>query len=316
MEYKIKKMPIIALGTWEITDPNVISKILPAAFESGYIHIDTAQIYFNEEFIGDTLSKLNVNRLDYWLTTKIMPFNFKYHAYDSIKSSLARLKTKYVDAILLHASAGNENNLIAYKEAMKARDEGLVRFIGVSNFSIDEIEYIFQHTGEYPKYNQIIASVIQRVQKLEKYCKEKDITLMGYSSIRPYYNPNSFYNKEKDNPAGLTENEKKIIDDLANKYETTPANILQKYVLDSDYVILPKSSNPERVKDNIKVLDLHLSKDDYSTLEKMCRFSDADWLRAMQTFSSLNIPDEIAKIGGRVGPESDKSIINYLKNRR
>lgn len=317
MNYKIKEMPKVALGTWEIKDPKIISEVIPTALNAGYKHIDTAQIYFNEEYIGDALSQTDIDRSEYWITTKIIPVNFRYHAYDSIVESLKRLKTSYIDTILLHMSINDEDNLIAYKAAMKARDEGIVRTIGVSNFSIDSIEYIFKNVGEYPKYNQIIASVIQRVFKLEKYCKDHDITLMGYSSIRPYYNPNIYYNSDKENSASLSNDEKTIIDDLAKKYNTSPANILQKYVLDSGYVILPKSSNPQRVVDNFKVLDFELSSDDYNVLKDMCRYDDSDWVKTMEIFSSSrNFPDEVFKAGARLGKTSDMNFLNFMNSQK
>lgn len=186
-------MPRIALGSWENKDQKSLDKVIKSALENGYKHIDTAQIYFTEELIGSSLKVNKIKREDLWITTKIWPFNYSLHAYNSIEKSLERLGVDYVDTILLHAPISDKLNLIAYKEAMRARENGLVRDIGVSNFTSKQIDYIFKHTGEYPKYNQVIASVIQRLEDMENYSSKHGITLMGYSSIRPYYNSNKHY---------------------------------------------------------------------------------------------------------------------------
>ena len=310
MNYKINKMPEIALGTWEVTDPSVIDSIIPAAFDAGYKHIDTAQLYFNEEMIGATLAKIGKERQDFWITTKITPPNFTKHAYLSIEKSLERLQTDYVDTILLHSPISNEGNLIAFKEALKARDNGLVRFVGVSNFSIEQIEYLYEKTGEYPKYNQVIASVIQRITEMEEFAKEKGITLMGYSSIRPYYNPNIYY---KD--SALTDDERKVVDQIAKTHNVTPAIILQSFIKEMGYVILPKSVKPERVKQNYQAMSINFSNEELEALKGMNRFSEKSLTDTMDSWKSIMpFEDEaVQKMGARISPESDAAMLKLFE---
>lgn len=301
----IKQMPKVAFGTWMIQNPEDIKAVIPAALETGYKHIDTAQLYFNEEFIGEALKNSGFKREDYWLTTKVWVHNFRHHAYESVEWSLKRLQTDYVDTMLLHAMASKEDTIHAYKELMRAREDGLIRFIGVSNFSIEMLEAIKEATGEFPMYNQIIASVKQRITELEEFCKANGITLMGYSSIRPYYEPNNYYSE-----AGLTDEEKKVVDGIADKHNTSPAMILIKWAYDHDYVVLPKSTKVERVKSNFKLLDVKLDKEDMETLDKLNAYTYAKWQGEMNKWAA-NIPnDEQFKTGVRIGEESDKAFMS------
>lgn len=288
----LNTMPKIALGTWMIQKSEEIKEVVPAALKNGYEHIDTAQVYLNESFIGEALKTTNVPREKYWITSKVWVTNFRYHAYESVKKSLERLQLDYIDTMLLHAMGEPQDVIKAYKELMKARDEKLVRTIGVSNFSIEMLELIKKETGEYPKYNQIVASVIQRIEKLEEFCKEKGIVLMGYSSIRPYYNPNSYYAN-----SGLTDEQKKIIDNIAEKYSTSPAMVMLRWTMNHDYVILPKSTKAERVISNFKVSEVNLSKEDMDLLDKMNTYTYEQWLLTMDAWSKDKPTEEEYKSG-------------------
>lgn len=297
----IKTMPKVALGTWMINDKKVINDVVTTALKNGYKHIDTAQVYFNEEFIGETLSKLDVPREKYWITSKVWVANMKYHTYESVEKSLEKLQATYIDTMLLH-SMTEENIIInAYKELIKARENGLIRTIGVSNHSIEMMEAIKKATGEYPKYNQIVSSVKHRMVKLEKFCKEKDITLMGYSTIRPYYNPNTFYPS-----SGLSDAEKVIIDETAAKYNSSPAKILLKWSMNHGYVQLPKSEKPARVIDNLSFTELELSKEEMTKLDSMNTFGDEEFKMTMKEWLKIKPTEKDFKIGLRISPESDK----------
>ena len=303
----IDKMPNIALGTWMITKPNEISEVIPHGLENGYRHIDTAQIYFNEELIGKELEQLDIPREEYWITSKVWVLNYKYHTYTSVRESLLKLKTNYIDTMLLHADAGKERNVIAYKELMKAREEGLIRGIGVSNFSIEALEQIKEATGEYPKYNQIICSPKQRIVDLEKFCKDNNIRLMGYSSIRPYYNPNPYY---KD--PGFTADEKKIVDEIAAETNSTPAIVLLRWSMQHDYIILPKTAKSERLDSNLEVQNITLSEDQMKRLDGLNAFDYKTFLATMKVWEeNRNLREDDEKIGVRISPESDK---HFVKN--
>ena len=301
----INKMPQVALGTWQITNKDEIMQVVPAALEAGYKHIDTAQLYFNEEFIGEALKNSKFKREDYWITTKVWTNNFRYHTYESVKHSLKKLQTTYIDAMLLHAMVDPKDVIIAYGELIKAREEGLVRTIGVSNFSIEMLELIKKEFNEYPAYNQILSSVKQRVTELEEFCKKNDITLMGYSSIRPYYNPNKFFPE-----SSLTDDEKKIIDKIAKEHNTTPALVLLRWSYNHGYVILPKSANADRVKSNFKVTELNLTKENMKELDSLNVYDYQVWMNEMEKWKRGIPTDEKYKLGVRISEESDKAFLN------
>ncbi|CAM9133071.1 aldo/keto reductase [Mycoplasma marinum] len=261
----IKQMPNIALGTWTIEEPEIIEGIVTAALKNGYKHIDTAQAYSNERAIGDALKKLDIPREEYWLTSKIHPLNYRNHASHSIKVSLEKLQTGYLDAMLLHASDSRKSNEIAYKEMLVAREQGLIKNIGVSNFGIKQLEALKEDVGEYPKYNQIASSVKVRTIELETFCKKNNIELMGYSSIRPYFNNQGY---------PLKDEERKIIDELAAKYNVGPALILLSYVSQNGYVILPQSTKPARVIQNFGVTNIKLTDEEMNILNDMVEYGD------------------------------------------
>ncbi len=305
----IKEMPKIAIGTWLLKDKKVLKEVIKSGFEIGYKNIDTAQVYFNEEMIGEILEELKIARDDYWITTKIWPVNFKYHVYESLVASLKRLKTSYANAVLLHAMVDTEMNIHAYKELIKAREDGIVQNIGVSNWTIEELKTLYRETGEYPKYNQVITSVKQRMPELENFCKKHNITLMAYSTIRPYYQPNEFYVN-----SGLDSQEKELINTFAKKHNATPAQILLSYASSRDYVILPKTSSSERVISNYKSLDITFNKEELFKLDKLNTFGDKEYTAAMlNSVKNKQYTEEQYKWGIRLSKESDEMFFKLSK---
>ena len=136
---KMKEFPKIGFGTWQIKDEDV-EKSIATAIEAGYKHIDTAQIYNNEYAIGKALEKLGKNNGEIFITTKIFPSNYRLFTYKSIQESIRRLRVKKIDLVLLHAplTINRAADVVtAYKELIRARKDGLVDRIGVSNFNIE-----------------------------------------------------------------------------------------------------------------------------------------------------------------------------------
>ncbi|CAM9134639.1 aldo/keto reductase [Mycoplasma marinum] len=303
----IKKMPELAYGSSRVIEQENMDILIQSALDSGYKHFDTAQNYFNEELLGEALKKSGVAREEYWITTKISIVNLKYHTYESIKHSLKKLQTKYVDAILLHGMSTEEINLRAFKELLRAKVEGLVRHIGVSNFNISQIERIKEETGVYPEYNQIICSVKARLNQLEKFCKDKGIVLMGYSSLKPFYNnlPNPLFTFDS--------KQREFIEELSKKYNTSPAMILLAYSKQNGYIILARSSSPQRTKDNFKILEFEISQDDLKKLDKMNTYNDENFEEENKPFLAKEMFEEsVYKVGARISEESDNKYREYV----
>ena len=268
----IENMPKVGLGTWEVRKKDV-KPAIEAALKAGYKHIDTAQLYRNEKVIGKSLKELNVNREELFITSKIAPFDYKGQAtYKAVKRSLKFLQIEQLDLMLLHAPynrQGKEGRINAYKNLMKAREEGLVRKIGVSNFNVEHLKEIKEATGEYPYMNQIVLSPTVRRTEVEKFCNDNGILLTGYSTLRSYFNPNPFYPG-----SGMTEEQKEYINELAKKYNKNAGQVLAKWSLDQGYHIIPKSTKPSRVISNFDIHDFDLTEEENEKLNSWNTLED------------------------------------------
>ncbi|MBC1501551.1 aldo/keto reductase [Listeria weihenstephanensis] len=281
----VKDLPEVGLGTWLLTDFDELKEAIQAAWESGYRHIDTAQVYNNEYDIGVILKDLALDRSELFLTTKIAPMNYKKHTKASVSESLVRLGTDYLDLVLLHAELGKELNLSAYQALLELQEEGIVRHVGVSNFSISGIQDLVEATGMKPYCNQIVCSPTTRPVELESYCLSEGILLTGYSILKPYFTPNPFYPE-----SALTDAEKAELDALCEKYDVSIGQLLNKWALQHHYHVIPKSSKAERVRENYQ-LDFEIATSDMAIIDGMNRFSNTTYRDAVMTWEN-NITEE------------------------
>lgn len=265
------KIPEIGLGTWLLNDFSTLELVIDTALRSGYRHIDTAQAYNNEYDIGKILNKQNLPRKELFLTTKVAPQNYLNFTRKSIEESLTRLQTNYLDLVLLHAELDSELNLKAYQELITLQKEGKIRYIGVSNFSIEGIEKLTQETGIRPYCNQIVCSPTTRPLELEEYCLNQNIHLIGYSIIKPYFSPNPFYPN-----SALNTKEKEKLDEMCIKYNISIGQLLNYWAISHNYHIIPKSSNPSRVEENFN-LNFSIDPEDIKIIDTMNHFTAQEY---------------------------------------
>ncbi|EMG27526.1 aldo/keto reductase [Listeria fleischmannii 1991] len=284
------ELPQIGLGTWLLTDYNELKAAIHAALEEGYRHIDTAQMYNNEADIGLILEAEKIDRNDLFLTTKIAPMNYLKHTRASVFGSLRRLKTDYLDLVLLHAEIQSELNLQAYKELIELQKEGKIKHIGVSNFSISGIQYLIEKTGVKPYMNQIVCSPTTRPIELETFCKENDIQLTGYSILKPYFTPNPFYPE-----SALTSSEKQFLDQLCEKYDVGIGQLLNRWAIQHGYHVIPKSSRAKRVIENYH-MDFTISDTDMESIDQMNRFSAEEYQENVKQWEN-QITDQMLEKG-------------------
>lgn len=277
---EITEIPKIGLGTWLLTDFSELEKSINSALNSGYRHIDTAQMYNNEYDIGHILRNQPIPRSELFLTTKIAPMNYRNHVSKSVHESLRRLQTDYLDLVLLHAEVNEVLNIKAYKDLIEMQKKGFIRHIGVSNFSIEGIEKLIQATGVKPYCNQIVCSPTTRPIELENYCLRNEIALTGYSILKPYFSPNPFYPE-----SALTAEEKMILDQLCQKYNVSIGQLLNKWALQHSYNVIPKSSNPDRVEENYK-LDFEINQLDLNSIDSMNRFTSNDYQESVKQWEN------------------------------
>ena len=246
------KMPMLGYGVFQISAEDTERCVLDA-ISVGYRSIDTAQGYFNEEGVGEAIGKCGVPRDELFLTTKIWISNGGYEkAKASIDESLSKLKTDYVDLMLIHQPFNDYyGSYRAMEEAYKA---GKIRAIGVSNFMPDRFIDIAGFVEVTPAVNQLEVHVFQQ-QKIAREILNKYTTqIMAWSPLAQGKN-NLFTNET------LTK--------IGEKYGKTAAQVNLRFLIQSGVVVIPKSTHKERMEENFNVFDFSLTGEEVQELEAL-----------------------------------------------
>ncbi len=256
-------MPSVALGTWQIPNGEVCYNAVKVALEVGYRHIDTAMAYQNEESVGKAIKDFGIKREDVFITTKL-PAQIKGYqeALDTFHKSLNNLGIEYIDLYLIHApkpwdDPGDgmnymDQNIATWKAFEKLYEEGKVRAIGVSNFKVPHLEVLMKETKIVPHVNQIKVHPEHFDLETIEFCKQHNIIIQAYS---PFATGRLFGNE--------------ILNDLAQKYNKTLAQIAIRWSLQHGFNPLPKSITPERIKENFDVFDFELTKEDMDKIDSL-----------------------------------------------
>ena len=241
-------MPRLGLGVWKI-DNSQVSQVVGWALEAGYRHIDTACAYKNEEGVGRGVRQSGITRDKIFITTKLAVQGF-FHPRKAFDTSLSKLKMDYVDLYLLHWPFLNWKN--AWRELEKIYRQGLAKSIGVSNFSITQLQDLKNLSGLIPAVNQVELSPFLNRQELVKYCQTEGIIVECYSPLT----------------RGKRLRDSRLAD-MAASYKKSPAQIMIRWGLQHDFVMIPKSSTPEHLKSNFDVFDFELKPPDMKTLDSL-----------------------------------------------
>ncbi len=243
------KMPRLGYGVYQVTSEECERCVLDA-ISVGYRAIDTAQSYGNEDAVGSAVQKSGVPRDELFLTTKIWISNAGYEkAKESINSSLQRLKTDYIDLLLIHQPFGDYYG--AYRAMEEAYKAGKLRAIGVSNFYPDRLIDLCQFARVTPAVNQVETHVFHQQKTAHEYMKK-------YGVQHESWGP--FAEGRKDffsNP---------VLTEIGAKYGKTSAQTALRFLLQSDVVVIPKSTHKERMAQNIDVFDFTLSDEDMQSI--------------------------------------------------
>ncbi|GAA0296570.1 aldo/keto reductase [Halarchaeum salinum] len=246
------ELPTVGVGTWDIGGETVQDAVR-AGLDAGYTHVDTAEGYHNEAAIGDVLT--DYERDDLWLTSKVLPKHLTYDTLiESCEASLDRLGTDYLDLYLVHWP----NPAISVRETMDAmatlKERGLVKNVGVSNFSAYQLSCA-QHVSDVPiAVNQIEYHPWFQRDDLVDYCRSSDTVI---EAAAPLARTEVFADE--------------VVQDLAETYEKSPAQIVLKWAVENDVVALPKSSSPEHVEQNRELFDWELDDADHARLDERDR---------------------------------------------
>ncbi|XP_049944064.1 1,5-anhydro-D-fructose reductase-like [Schistocerca serialis cubense] len=287
------KMPILGLGTAQTLGDDV-EKVIDAALEIGYRHIDTAQRYNNEAQIGRALKKWldsgKIKREDLFIVTKLPLTGNRAECVEKhLKQSLHDLQLDYVDLYLVHNPVGfydvdpkdngkkmvpdmNTDHVSLWK-AMEAQvDAGRTQSIGLSNFNSRQVKRIWQSARIKPANLQVELHVYFQQSQLRAFCRALDVTICAYI---PLGSPGA-------RPPGLTANTvnaskqpkrdqltNPVVSQIAQKYGKTNAQVLLRYIIQLGVAAIPKSTNPDRLHQNFDVFDFELSPEDMDMLERL-----------------------------------------------
>lgn len=242
-------IPMLGLGTWQSTGDEAV-RAVSGALELGYRHLDTATGYGNEGQVGRALSLVDVDRDDLFLTTKLPP-EHAGRERRTILESLAALGTDHVDLWLIHWPPGGKAAPEVWQELRRARDEGLTRSIGVSNYSIPQIDQLIEATGEAPAINQIPYSPADHDPELLDAHRERGIAVEGYSPLK------------------RTDLASEAITKAAAVHDATPAQVVLAWHLAHDVVVIPKTTHLARLEENLAALDLQLTAEEVAAIDAL-----------------------------------------------
>ncbi|WP_311481394.1 aldo/keto reductase [uncultured Anaerococcus sp.] len=263
-----KRVPAIGFGTYKITAEADMERSIGFAVENGYRYFDTAKYYENEKLLGKYLKQTGLKREDYQLATKVWPSSFDTDdAKRSLDESLSDLDIGYIDVILLHWYGKDfEKTWEVFRDY---RDQGLVKSLGVCNFTIDQMAELVK-LGEKPVLDQLESHLYLQDKKTVEFLKENGILHQAWGPL----------SQGKSNLL-----DEKILKEIGDKYGKSPAQIALKWNIERSTMVLVKSSNPVRIKENISLFDFDLSEADMdalASLDKNTRFSNdpanQEWL--------------------------------------
>ncbi|QPC83738.1 aldo/keto reductase [Phototrophicus methaneseepsis] len=260
------EIPKLGLGTWMIGNDDVVQAVKDA-IEIGYRHIDTAQAYQNESGVAEGIKASGLNREDIFVTTKLAAEIKSYdQAVSSIDSSLQAMGLDYIDMMIIHSPKpwkdfhkddhyfeGNREAWKALEEAYKA---GKLRAIGVSNFEREDLDNILSASTVKPMVNQILAHISNTPKDLIQYTQDQDILVEAYSPIAH---------------GELMKNEE--VTKVAEKYGVTIPQLGIRYILQLGLLPLPKTTNPDHMKNNAAV-DFVISDEDMERLLNVPQIED------------------------------------------
>ena len=250
----MNKYPRIGLGTWEINDREVCAETVARAIEIGYRHIDTAQFYKNEEYVGEGIAKSKVNREDLFVATKIWVDNLsRDKVMKTTEQSLHRLGLDYIDCLYVHWPAKTYEPQETLQAFEKLQEEGTIKHIGVSNFTVELLEQARDIMKKPIFANQVEMHPLNQQKKLRNYQIKNDIKLVAYS---PFRHGTLFDNQD--------------LQKIADGYECSVARLSLAWLLSKENVLpVPKARGKKHLVDNFKALELKLKAEDIERIDAL-----------------------------------------------
>ncbi|MBU8878518.1 aldo/keto reductase [Bacillus sp. FJAT-29790] len=250
------KMPQLGLGVWQVEDEEATAAVAKA-LEVGYTSIDTAMIYKNENGVGRAIQASSMPREELFITTKVwnsdQGFENTLRAFDE---SLERLGLDYVDLYLIHWPTPEFDEYVdTYKALEKLYHDGRVKAIGVCNFDIEHLERILKECEVKPVLNQVECHPYLSQNELKEFCAKHDIFVEAWSPLQQ----------------GGEVLKEEVIQKIAQEHEKTPAQVVLRWHLQNNSIVIPKSVTPSRIEENFNVFGFELSANEMAEINKLNR---------------------------------------------
>ncbi|EZX22176.1 aldo/keto reductase [Mammaliicoccus sciuri] len=248
------EIPELGLGVYKIEDADV-ERVVHTAIDAGYRAIDTAWFYKNEKALGEALKTVNINREDLFITTKLWN---DFQGYDAtikaFNDSLESLQLTYIDMYLIHWPCPADGLFIeTYKALETLYKEGKIKAIGVCNFKEHHLDQLLAETEVVPAVNQVEFHPLFNQKALQAYCESKGIKLMAWS---PLMRGGEWLNNAD-------------LQSIADQYNKTVAQVIIKWHLQQGRLVIPKSQNDNRIRENFDVFDFELSDEDLAKIDQL-----------------------------------------------
>lgn len=245
------QMPLLGFGTFLMGGAECEESVL-TALRSGYRMIDTAEAYGNEDAVGNAIVESGIPRKEVFIVTKV---NFRSYenTCETVGASLQKLKTSYLDLVLLHWPFGNY--YAAWRELEKLYHEGKIRAIGVSNFAPDRLIDLIEFNKVTPAVNQIETHLLCQRRTEHKWLEKYHVRHMAYAPLGQGRKNEMF-----ENP---------VLVEIAKVHGKTAAQVALRFLMQSGVVVIPKSVHADRIKENFNLFDFELTADEMNQLVKM-----------------------------------------------
>jgi len=248
------ELPVLGLGVWQVTRRET-PQVVRWALEAGYRHVDTATLYQNEEGVGEGVRESGVPREELFVTTKFQPRSGDPER--ELATSLRKLRMDYVDLYLIHWPVGAPTRHWSAFERLYER--GLARSVGVSNYGAAETREVVRAASVPPTVNQVKFNPFAYRRRLVEACRGLGVVVEAYSPLTR--------GRDLTNPTIVR---------VAEKHGRTPAQVVLRWAVQRDTVVLPKSRDRERIRSNARIFDFALDADDLAALDALDRTGGTD----------------------------------------
>lgn len=253
-------MPIVGIGTYSLTGDTCVNSVA-TALQNGYRMIDTAYIYGNEDKVGEGIKKSGIPREEIFVITKLYPNQFN-DAEKSINEALEKLDIDYIDLMLLHHPGAND--VKAYKEMEKAVREGKIRSIGLSNWYIKELESFLPQITIMPALVQNEIHPYYQDNEVIPYIQSMGIVVQAWYPLGGRGHQKELLND-------------KVLKEIAQNHNKSVAQIILRWDIQKEVVVIPGSSNPAHIKENIDIFDFELTAEEMQKIASLERNEKHDW---------------------------------------